>query len=304
MPHKANHKLKKCQPKQYLWWGQEGGPPDHLKTKKQLSEMSLKPKQAVGVICTKKYDCYLYDPDDPESAVPKRKSSPKQLAALERAREVASARADYIDWMRNFGGFEQDRIRAVRWVRNILADPSYIVLDTETTGLSDAEIVEIAVMDLEGKPLLNTLVKPQMTIPEEVIQIHGITDSLVESEPSFPDVYPKLLEALKGRKVIIYNADFDISIISYCCGLHSLPAVKFEESHCLMSWYARWYGDWSDYFGSYKWQPLCGGHRALSDCRAALERIKEMAADTDKFCFPKDLDLSLVPEKARQFWGA
>lgn len=293
---------KQRKPEEYQWWGQKGAPPEHLKTKKQLSAMGLKPKQAVGVIHTHEYDCYLYDPEDPNSATPKRKASPAQLAALEKARKVAKAKADYIRWMRNFGGFEQDRVRAVRWARKVLKDETFVILDTETTGLDCAEIVEVAVIDLEGTPLLNTLVKPEIPIPEDAIAIHGITDDTVKDAPSFPAVYPELVKVLDGRKAIIHNADFDISIIAYCCELHSLPAISFKGNHCLMEWYAEWFGDWSDYFGSYKWQPLWGGHRALSDCLAALERLKEMAADSDQFCFPKGLDLSLVPEADKRVW--
>lgn len=41
--------------------------------------------------------------------------------------------------------------------------------------------------------------------------------------------------------------------------------------------YSDWYGDWNDYFGNYQWQPLGGGHRALGDVRAVLDRLREMA---------------------------
>lgn len=43
--------------------------------------------------------------------------------------------------------------------------------------------------------------------------------------------------------------------------------------------YSEWYGDWSDYWGNYSWQPLNGGHRALGDCQAVIRRLGEMAAD-------------------------
>lgn len=54
-----------------------------------------------------------------------------------------------------------------------------------------------------------------------------------------------------------------------------LEAVRFED---VMLPCSEWVGEWSDYWGDYAWQPLIGGeHRALSDCRALLERLKEMA---------------------------
>jgi hypothetical protein len=44
-----------------------------------------------------------------------------------------------------------------------------------------------------------------------------------------------------------------------------------------MEQYAAFYGDWHDYFGSYTWQKLRGGHRALGDTRAVIRRLEEMA---------------------------
>ncbi|MFE7243986.1 hypothetical protein [Streptomyces sp. NPDC057580] len=41
--------------------------------------------------------------------------------------------------------------------------------------------------------------------------------------------------------------------------------------------YSNWVGDWSGYWGNYSWQPLNGGHRALGDCRAVLDRLRTMA---------------------------
>ncbi len=46
----------------YSWWGKPNEPPLHLKTKKQLAELSLAPLKLVGVIETQKYNVLLYDP--------------------------------------------------------------------------------------------------------------------------------------------------------------------------------------------------------------------------------------------------
>ncbi len=66
----------------YQWWGNDNEPPSHLKTKKQLAQMGLKPVEAVGVIYCTEYDVYLYDPSNPKSATKKRKATEKQLKAL------------------------------------------------------------------------------------------------------------------------------------------------------------------------------------------------------------------------------
>lgn len=61
-----------------------------------------------------------------------------------------------------------------------------MILDTETTGLDyDDKIVEIAVIDLDGNVLINTLVDPNKAIPKEATEIHGIANKMVENAPLF-----------------------------------------------------------------------------------------------------------------------
>jgi hypothetical protein len=120
--------------------------------------------------------------------------------------------------------------------------------------------------------------------------VHGITDDQVRDAPSFGDVLPHLTAALAGKRVLIYNRGFDVGRLRHELTLHYrqaghddpkasaqawLDAVRFED---VMIPYSTWYGDWSDCWGEYTWQPLPNGnHRALGDCRALLEGLKEMA---------------------------
>lgn len=174
---------------------------------------------------------------------------------------------------------DKDLQEARHWAYNLIhGDERFFILDTETTGLGDAEIVDICVMTQWGQPLLNTLVKPTIKIPYEAKRIHKITDEMVADAPTFPDIYPKLKQLIEGKKVIIYNEAFDCNIIRYCCKLHNLEPIKFY-SECAMLWYAQYYGAWNDYYGNYKWQKLPGGgeHRALSDCKAVYRLLQKMA---------------------------
>lgn len=78
----------------YEWWGQDGGPLPHLKTKTQLGKMGLLPVKAVGVIVTLRYDMLLYDINNPDCFRTKRPCSAKELAALavKRQKSLASRR--------------------------------------------------------------------------------------------------------------------------------------------------------------------------------------------------------------------
>lgn len=167
-----------------------------------------------------------------------------------------------------------------------------LILDTETTGLGDdAEIVEITLIDTTGKVLLNTLVKPRSVIPESAIAIHGITNEMVADAPSWIKVCSKFYHLISGRKVVIYNSDYDTRlleqtnennwIVGPCC-------VEQPVFECAMLAYAEFYGQKSSR-GGYKWQKLTAAaeqqgvkiegtpHRALSDCLTTLGVIKAMA---------------------------
>ncbi|MGL4618720.1 MAG: exonuclease domain-containing protein [Chroococcidiopsis sp.] len=276
----------------YNWWGSGNNePPDNLKTKRQLQEMGLRGVKAVGVIHCQEYNCFLYDSSNPESAVPKRKPTSKQLEVLAANREKQKRKRDYSLWYENYGFIERDRVRAVKWAKEILSKGDWTILDTETTGLDEAEIVEIAIIDHQGETLLNTLVKPTIPIPAQASAIHGISDEMVKNAPSFPEVFTLLHSALEGKQVLIYNADFDIGVLGYCRKLHKLepPLGLTRRTMCIMQWYSQWCGDWSSYHESYRWQKLDGGHRALGDCEAARSRIQGMAEDEVEIIYPKGI---------------
>src|SRR4051794_16479396 len=88
----------------------------------------------------------------------------------------------------------------------MLKGGDYVVLDSETTGVAHAEIVQIAVVDAAGQVLIDTLVKPIQLIPREATRIHGITDAMVADAPTFAAILPQLQNILTGRNVVVYNA--------------------------------------------------------------------------------------------------
>ena len=273
---------------EYTWWGGKKTPPDNLKTKKQLSALGLCALTPVGVIKTPNYDLLLYDVNNPNCCRPKRKMSEERLKHLAAIRAKAQLTREREAWFKSRERFiESDRVAAVLWARDILAKDDWVILDTETTGLCNAEVVEISIINHLAEPVLDTLVKPTISIPSDAVAIHGISDEMVADAPTFPEVYPRIVEALENKRVLIYNSNFDVQILAYCRRLHNLEGLRLKKrSECIMEWYAQWEGVWSEYYKDYKWHPLDGGHRALGDCLAALDKIKQMAADSEKFHCP------------------
>lgn len=178
------------------------------------------------------------------------------------------------------------------WATQALTDSSAVVMDTETTGRhGTARIVDLAVLTVGGDVLVDTLLDPGEPIPAEATDIHGITDADVQGQPRFGDVLVRLTSALVNRRCLIYNEAFDVGRLRHELTLHYreaghddpdafaaawLEAMRFED---VMVPYSDWFGEESEYFGGYRWQPLYGGdHRAASDCRAVIDRLREMAA--------------------------
>jgi DNA polymerase III epsilon subunit-like protein len=197
---------------------------------------------------------------------------------------------------------EAQKRLAAEWARDLLARPDgFVVLDTETTGLNrdrNDEACQIAIVDQTGKVLLDTLVKPSISIDPGAAAIHGITEESVKDAPTFNELLPKLNAALGGRIVVIYNAEFDTAILGNMLAANGSgaesgnPIVFFGSlySQCAMLEYARFHGDWNDWHGNYRWQKLTDGcrrlgveitsapeHSALGDALRTLGLIQKMA---------------------------
>jgi len=173
--------------------------------------------------------------------------------------------------------FEAER-NPTQWAREILANPDkYCVLDTETTGLSNAEPVEIAAIGLDGKTLITLRLKPSIPIERGAQQIHGISNADIKDAPTFAQIFADLVWAIGDRTVLIYNAGFDTGVLENACKAYGLTCPSWVID-CVMIPYSEFVGEWNSYHGNYKWQKLpSGDHSALGDCRATLKIIQEMA---------------------------
>lgn len=159
------------------------------------------------------------------------------------------------------------RAAAVARARQLLADQP-IYLDTETTGLDPrAEIVEIALIDHDGAVLLDSLVKPTRPIPYEATRVHRISDGMVADAPTWAELWPQIQALLNGRRVGIYNAEFDLRMIAQSHAAYRVAErAAGSNAFCVMKLYAEFFGERSSY-GDYKWQSL---DRAARQCRLTL----------------------------------
>ena len=179
--------------------------------------------------------------------------------------------------------FEGERQSAIRWARCLLEEKKFLILDTETTGVDDrAEVIQIGVIAPNGHVVYDGLVKPTHPIPERATAVHGITNTDIATAIAFPYHHKALGRVLANHTVVVYNADFDRRILRQSAAAHNLPEIAVGQWLCAMEEYARFVGEWSEWFQSFRWQklpPIPGqkGHSALNDCRATLAVLEKMA---------------------------
>jgi DNA polymerase-3 subunit epsilon len=95
-----------------------------------------------------------------------------------------------------------------------------VFFDLETTGINIAKdrIVEISILKVfpnGNKESKTWLVNPEMKIPKESSDIHGITDERVINEPTFKELAQPVNEMLKGCDLAGFNSNrFDIPLLA------------------------------------------------------------------------------------------
>ncbi|MGP1683733.1 MAG: exonuclease domain-containing protein, partial [Giesbergeria sp.] len=102
-----------------------------------------------------------------------------------------------------------------------LAELTYTVFDTETTGLNpsggDAIIQIGAARIVNGKLLrqesFDQLVHPGRSIPAESIPIHGISQDMVEGQPRIAQVLPVFHAFAEDTVLVAHNAAFDMKFL-------------------------------------------------------------------------------------------
>ena len=96
-----------------------------------------------------------------------------------------------------------------------------IFLDTETTGLSFREghkIVEIACVETKDliptNKIFHTLINPKRSVPAEAFKVHGFSQEFLDDKKTFIEVADEFLSFIKGKKIIIHNANFDLGFLN------------------------------------------------------------------------------------------
>ena len=93
-----------------------------------------------------------------------------------------------------------------------------VILDTETTGLSVREghrIVEIGCIELDNLiPTQNRFhcyLNPERKVSEKALEVHGYTNEFLSTQKKFSEVVDDFLSFIENKRLVIHNAEFDMS---------------------------------------------------------------------------------------------
>lgn len=103
-------------------------------------------------------------------------------------------------------------------ISQILKTKDYIVLDTETTGLSPDtdKIIEIGMVRVVNDEMVNqngTFINPERPISASASKVNGIKAADVKQAPTYAQIAPSIARLLIGNTVVAHNADFDLRFI-------------------------------------------------------------------------------------------
>ena len=93
-----------------------------------------------------------------------------------------------------------------------------VILDTETTGLSVKEghrIVEIGCIELVDQipteKKFHYYINPERKVSQKAFEVHGYSNEFLSNQKKFSDIADEFLKFIENKKLIIHNAEFDLS---------------------------------------------------------------------------------------------
>lgn len=179
-------------------------------------------------------------------------------------------------------------------LRTPLRNLRIAVLDVETTGFSATndrvcELAVVLVRNLELHGVYQTLINPEVPIPEKTSAVHGLFDHHVKHAATFREIAPALASVLRASDLVVcHNASFDLGFIQAGMARHGHPIVTTSVLCTLMSAKQQWPS------GPNKLADVCARvgvhipelthHRAVDDAELTAQMLIAMAEKRGPAC--------------------
>jgi DNA polymerase III epsilon subunit-like protein len=169
-----------------------------------------------------------------------------------------------------------EKQKVIERAQKILSNPKkYLLWDTETTDLSNvAQVIEICAIDCTGTVVVNQRIKPTVSISPQAQAVHHISITDLVDCPTWHDFYRDWEDAIAGKILGAYNAQFDVRMLDQTYAAYELERSKIK-GFCAMGMTTSYYG---------RRQKLGGNHSAIGDCLQMLDLIRVFARHNQ----PKD----------------
>lgn len=158
-----------------------------------------------------------------------------------------------------------------------------VVFDIESTGLSTSKdrIVQLAIIKFfaDGREPIEKcrLVNPEMSIPSEAAEIHGITDEMVKDQPTFKQIAKALFDLVGDSDLCGYNINrFDVPMLMEEFSRAGLE-LDMTDRKTIDVWKIFQKMEPRDLKSAYKYycdKELVGGHDAMVDVKATIEVLE------------------------------
>lgn len=112
-----------------------------------------------------------------------------------------------------------------------------IVLDTETTGFDPQggdRIVEIGAVELYNHmptgEVYHVYINPERSMPQEAFEVHGLGDDFLRDKPVFSKIAQSFVDFVRGDKMVIHNAAFDMKFLNYELGQLGIAEMPYAQA--------------------------------------------------------------------------
>ncbi len=180
------------------------------------------------------------------------------------------------------GYLVNDEIPIVYGESDFNFDDEFVVFDIETTGLSSVndKITEIGAVVIKNKQIIkkyNSLINPEIPIPDKITKLTGINNQMVAKERTIKEVLPEFLSFIGDRPLIAHNALFDWGFIKNKANklgyeIRNVVIDTLQMSRSLLPIKKHKLNNLCDYFNI----KLLNHHRAQDDSEATARIVIEM----------------------------